>query len=153
MLAVEAGYWLGHTMRRPSEEEKKSPVSPIAGAILGLAMGRLKASSAGIRPWSNGRGGGTSHNGPHFKIELGERLGGAFRSRGKVHMLGKKIAVLSTSTALLISGWTFTTLTVAGGATALIGGCSADRSDSRQDARTGARTSERTEQRVEDRHD
>jgi hypothetical protein len=68
-------------------------------------------------------------------------------------MLGKKIAVFSTSTALLISGWTFTTLTVAGGATALIGGCSADRSDSRQDARTGARTSERTEQRVEDRHD
>jgi hypothetical protein len=71
----------------------------------------------------------------------------------------KKIAILSSSAVLLVSAWlptgagTLTALTVAGGGAALIGGCSADRSDSRQDARTSARTSERTESRVEDRRD
>jgi hypothetical protein len=69
-------------------------------------------------------------------------------------MRSKKIAVLSSSAVLLISGWLplCATITVAGGS-ALIAGCSADRSDSRQDARTEARTSERTEKRVEERHD
>ena len=37
MLAIEAGYRLGHAMHRRSEDEKESPVSAIAGAILGLA--------------------------------------------------------------------------------------------------------------------
>ncbi len=37
LLAIEAGSQLGHAMRRRSEEEKESPVSAIAGAILGLA--------------------------------------------------------------------------------------------------------------------
>ncbi len=37
MVAVESGYRLGHAMRRRSEDEKESPVSAIAGAILGLA--------------------------------------------------------------------------------------------------------------------
>ena len=74
-------------------------------------------------------------------------------------MSGKKIAVLSSSTLLLISGWLpigagamATTLTVVGGA-ALIAGCGSDGSETRQDARTEARASERAEQRVEERHD
>ena len=37
MVALEAGYLLGRVMHRRSEEEKESPVSAIAGAILGLA--------------------------------------------------------------------------------------------------------------------
>ncbi len=37
MIAIEVGYRLGHAMRRRSEDEKESPVSAIAGAILGLA--------------------------------------------------------------------------------------------------------------------
>ena len=36
-VAVEAGYRLGRAMHRRSEDEKESPVSAIAGAILGLA--------------------------------------------------------------------------------------------------------------------
>ena len=65
-------------------------------------------------------------------------------------MRGKKIAVLSSVAALLISAW-LPMLMVAGG-TALVVGCSSG-SDTRQDARTEARTSERAEQRVEERHD
>jgi hypothetical protein len=37
MVAIEAGYQLGHRAHRRSEDEKESPVSAIAGAILGLA--------------------------------------------------------------------------------------------------------------------
>lgn len=37
MIAIEAGYRLGHAMHRKSEDEKESPVSAIASAILGLA--------------------------------------------------------------------------------------------------------------------
>ena len=37
LVAIEAGYLLGRVMHRRSEEEKESPVSAIAGAILGLA--------------------------------------------------------------------------------------------------------------------
>ena len=37
MVAVELGYRLGRGQRRRSEDEKESPVSAIAGAILGLA--------------------------------------------------------------------------------------------------------------------
>ncbi len=37
MVAIELGYQLGQAMHRRSEEEKESPVSAIAGAILGLA--------------------------------------------------------------------------------------------------------------------
>jgi hypothetical protein len=37
MLAIEAGYRLGRGAHRRSEDEKESPVSAIAGAILGLA--------------------------------------------------------------------------------------------------------------------
>jgi hypothetical protein len=37
MVAIEAGYRLGHAMHCRSEEEKESPVSAIAGVILGLA--------------------------------------------------------------------------------------------------------------------
>ena len=37
MVAIEAGYLLGRVMHRRSEDEKESPVSAIAGAILGLA--------------------------------------------------------------------------------------------------------------------
>ena len=37
MIAIEIGYRLGHVMHRRSEDEKESPVSAIAGAILGLA--------------------------------------------------------------------------------------------------------------------
>jgi hypothetical protein len=37
MLAIEAGYRLGHAMHRRSEDEKESPVSAIAGAVLGLS--------------------------------------------------------------------------------------------------------------------
>lgn len=37
MIAVEMGFHLGHGRRRASEDEKESPVSAIAGAILGLA--------------------------------------------------------------------------------------------------------------------
>ena len=36
-LALEAGYRLGRAMHRRLEEEKESPVSAIANAILGLA--------------------------------------------------------------------------------------------------------------------
>lgn len=36
MLALEAGYHLGHRSRRKSEDEKESPVSAIAGSVLGL---------------------------------------------------------------------------------------------------------------------
>lgn len=37
MVAIEAGYLLGRVMHRRSEDEKESPVSAIAGSILGLA--------------------------------------------------------------------------------------------------------------------
>ncbi|MGB7159531.1 MAG: hypothetical protein WBD40_15800 [Tepidisphaeraceae bacterium] len=37
MVAIELGYRLGQAMHRRSEDEKESPVSAIAGAILGLA--------------------------------------------------------------------------------------------------------------------
>ena len=37
MVAIEVGYRLGHAVHRRSDEEKESPVSAIAGAILGLA--------------------------------------------------------------------------------------------------------------------
>jgi hypothetical protein len=37
MVAIEVGYLLGQAMHRRSEDEKESPVSAIAGAILGLA--------------------------------------------------------------------------------------------------------------------
>ena len=37
LVAIEAGYLLGRAMHRRSDEEKESPVSAIAGAILGLA--------------------------------------------------------------------------------------------------------------------
>lgn len=37
LIAIEAGYRLGRSRHRPSEDEKESPVSAIAGAILGLA--------------------------------------------------------------------------------------------------------------------
>ncbi len=37
MAAIEAGYRLGHARHRQSEDEKESPVSAMAGAILGLA--------------------------------------------------------------------------------------------------------------------
>ena len=37
MLAIEAGYHLGRAAHRRSEDEKESPVSAIAGAILALA--------------------------------------------------------------------------------------------------------------------
>lgn len=36
MLSLEAGYHLGHRSRRKSEDEKESPVSAIAGSVLGL---------------------------------------------------------------------------------------------------------------------
>ena len=36
MLAIEAGYRLGDVAHRRSEEEKESPVSAFAGAVLGL---------------------------------------------------------------------------------------------------------------------
>jgi hypothetical protein len=61
-------------------------------------------------------------------------------------MRGKKIVVLSSTAALLISAW-LPILTITG--SAMLAGCSSDRSDTRQDART----STRTEGRVEDRHD
>ena len=37
LVAIEAGYLLGRAMHRRSDEEKESPVSAIAGSILGLA--------------------------------------------------------------------------------------------------------------------
>ena len=37
IVAIEAGYQFGRAMHRRSEDEKESPVSAIAGAILGLA--------------------------------------------------------------------------------------------------------------------
>jgi hypothetical protein len=37
LVAIEAGYLLGRLMHRRSDEETESPVSAIAGAILGLA--------------------------------------------------------------------------------------------------------------------
>jgi hypothetical protein len=37
ILAIEVGYRLGHASHRNSDEEKESPVSAIAGAILGLS--------------------------------------------------------------------------------------------------------------------
>jgi hypothetical protein len=37
MVAIEVGYRLGHASHKKSEDEKESPVSAIAGAILGLA--------------------------------------------------------------------------------------------------------------------
>ena len=37
MVAIEAGYRLGYAAHRRSEDEKESPVSAIAGAILGLS--------------------------------------------------------------------------------------------------------------------
>lgn len=37
MLAIEVGFRLGHAVRRKSEDEKESPVSAIAGSILGLS--------------------------------------------------------------------------------------------------------------------
>lgn len=36
MISTELGYRLGHRSRRRSEEEKESPVSAIAGSVLGL---------------------------------------------------------------------------------------------------------------------
>jgi hypothetical protein len=36
MIAIEAGYRLGHAAHRRSEDEKESPVSAMAGSILGL---------------------------------------------------------------------------------------------------------------------
>ena len=36
MLAIEAGHRLGHAAHRRSEDEKESPVSAFAGAVLGL---------------------------------------------------------------------------------------------------------------------
>jgi len=68
-------------------------------------------------------------------------------------MRGKKMAILSSSVVLLITGWlptggTLTALTVAGGGAAMIGGCSSDKADTRQDTRTQTRT----ENRVEDRN-
>ncbi|HVJ45470.1 MAG TPA: hypothetical protein VM511_03725 [Luteolibacter sp.] len=37
MLSIEVGYRLGHRSRRRSEDEKESPVSAIAGSVLGLS--------------------------------------------------------------------------------------------------------------------
>src|SRR5687768_6816530 len=37
LAAMEAGYRLGRSRRRPSDDEKESPVAAMAGAILGLA--------------------------------------------------------------------------------------------------------------------
>jgi hypothetical protein len=37
MGAIEAGHWLGRIVRRRSVDEKESPISAIAGAILGLS--------------------------------------------------------------------------------------------------------------------
>lgn len=37
LLAIEAGYLLGRAAHRKTEDEKESPVSAIAGAVLGLA--------------------------------------------------------------------------------------------------------------------
>jgi hypothetical protein len=73
-------------------------------------------------------------------------------------MRGKKMAA-TLSSVLLLSGWmppsagTLATLTVVGGGTTMMVGCSSGKSDTRQDARTEARTSERAEERVEKRHD
>jgi hypothetical protein len=70
-------------------------------------------------------------------------------------MRGNKMAAFWSGALLVVYGWltmgaaVLPTVTIVGGGAALIGGCSADRSD----ARTEARTSERTEQRVEERHD
>ena len=63
-------------------------------------------------------------------------------------MRGKKIAILFSSAALLISGWmpAAATFTLAGSA-AMIAGCSPERSDTRQDARTSTRTEDRVEER------
>lgn len=36
MISIEVGYVFGHRSRRKSEEEKESPVSAIAGSVLGL---------------------------------------------------------------------------------------------------------------------
>ena len=36
LVSIEAGYRLGHAVRRRSEDEKESPVGAIAGSILGL---------------------------------------------------------------------------------------------------------------------
>jgi len=68
-------------------------------------------------------------------------------------MRGKKIAVLSSSVVLLITGWlpsggTLTALTAVSGGAAMIAGCSSDKADTRQDTRTQTRT----ENRVEDRN-
>ena len=79
------------------------------------------------------------------------------RGSGKVRFLCvvKKMAVLSSSVVLLITGWlptgtgTLTVLTAVGGGAAMIGGCSSDKADTRQDTRTQTRT----ENRVEDRND
>ena len=80
----------------------------------------------------------------------------ALPSLGKqreVLMRGKKLAVVTSSAVLLITGWlptgTLPAVTAVVGGGAMIAGCSSDRSDTRQDART----STRTEKRVEDRHD
>ena len=37
LLAIEVGYRLGRAMHRRSEDEKESPVSAIAGSVLGLS--------------------------------------------------------------------------------------------------------------------
>src|SRR3990172_9475043 len=37
MVSIEAGFLLGHAVHRRTEDEKESPVSAMAGAILGLA--------------------------------------------------------------------------------------------------------------------
>ena len=47
MVVIEAGYLLGRVMHRRSEDEKASPVSAIASAILGLAAFML-AFTVGI---------------------------------------------------------------------------------------------------------
>ena len=66
-------------------------------------------------------------------------------------MRGKKLAVVSSSAVLLITGWlpigTLPAVTVIVGGGALITGCSSDRSDTRQDARTSTRTEDRVEER------
>ena len=69
-------------------------------------------------------------------------------------MRGKRIAIVSSAAAVLISAWlpTLASVAVVGGGAALVGGC-AGKSDTRTEARTEARTAERAEQRVDNRND
>ena len=110
-----------------------------------------------IGPRSNRRGGEFVHNVTRFKItSLGRRHGGAFpvSASYEVLMRGKKVAIVSSGAAILISAWlpTLASVAVVGGGAALVGGC-AGKSDTRTEARTEARTAERAEQRVDNRHD